>query len=99
MSANGHSTIDFSAAGRSILMARFDPDDLSRHRRVLVHGKLSLAPQGQSLSYALRDVRFEWLGQSSASFDQWFLRGMLWKPRRKQALPPLRYVRRINALA
>lgn len=70
----GLGSIDFAAAARSVLMAGFDPADPERQRRVLVHGKSSLAPQGSSLGYTLQAGQFRWLGESAVSIDQLFSR-------------------------
>lgn len=58
-------SIDFVAAARSMLMVGPDPDD---DRTVVVaHGKASCAAKGESISYTLRDGRFEWCGVSKVT--------------------------------
>lgn len=70
----GLGSIDFAAAARSVLLAGFDPEDPQRQSRVLIHAKSSLAPQGQSLSYEIREGRFVWLGPSTMTAERFFAR-------------------------
>src|SRR5262245_3489912 len=58
----GLGSIDITAACRSVLMVGRDPD--SDDRRIVAHVKSNLAPLGPSLSYTIKDGKFEWSGEA-----------------------------------
>jgi hypothetical protein len=63
----GLGSIDIAAACRSILMVGNSPhsDDL----RIIAHTKSNLAPLGPSLSYTIKDGKFEWTGEVDISAE------------------------------
>ncbi len=64
----GLGSIDFTAAARSILLAAREPNNPSR--RVLIHHACSIAQEGKTLGYELRDGQFFWTGESAVTVDQ-----------------------------
>jgi hypothetical protein len=62
---SGMGSIDFAAAARSILT-------VGEHegQRLLAHVKSSLAPQGKSIRYELRDGSLFWLGPSDVTAEE-----------------------------
>lgn len=65
----GLGSIDFAAAARSILVVDVDPDDESGRRRVMAHLKASLAEQGASQAFSIRDGAFFWEGVVNATAE------------------------------
>ncbi len=64
----GIGSIDFYAACRSVLLVGKDPNEDSR--RVIVHTKHNLSPQGDSLSFTLDEGQFAWTGKSDLSAEE-----------------------------
>ena len=62
---SGMGSIDFAAAARSILMVGEHDGE-----RMLAHVKSSLAPQGKSILYELRDGSLNWLGISDVTAEE-----------------------------
>lgn len=62
---SGMGSIDFSAAARSILTVGEHDGE-----RLLAHVKSSLAPQGKSIRYELRDGSLNWLGTSDITAEE-----------------------------
>ena len=61
---SGMGSIDFAAAARSILsVGEYEGE------RLLAHVKSSLAPQGKSIRYELRDGSLNWLGVSDVTAE------------------------------
>ena len=63
----GLGSIDFRAAARSVLLVGRTKDDPSV--RVMAQDKNSLAPEGRSMSFALGEDGFRWLGCVDATVD------------------------------
>lgn len=63
----GLGSIDFRAAARSVLLVGRTKDDPSV--RVMAQDKNSLAPEGRSISFALGEDGFRWLGCVDATVD------------------------------
>ena len=61
----GLGSIDFAAAARSVLQVGEQDDE-----RFLAHAKSSLAPQGKSIRYELRDGSLNWLGVSDVTAEE-----------------------------
>jgi hypothetical protein len=62
---SGMGSIDFAAAARSILTVGEHDGE-----RLLAHVKSSLAPQGKSIRYELRDGSLNWLGISDITAEE-----------------------------
>ena len=62
---SGMGSIDFAAAARSILTVGEHDNE-----RLLAHVKSSLAPQGKSIRYELRDGSLNWLGISDVTAEE-----------------------------
>lgn len=62
---SGMGSIDFAAAARSILTVGEHEGE-----RLLAHVKSSLAPQGKSIRYELRDGSLNWLGISEVTAEE-----------------------------
>ena len=62
---SGMGSIDFAAAARSILTVGEHDGE-----RLLAHVKSSLAPQGKSIRYELRDGALNWLGVSDITAEE-----------------------------
>ena len=62
---SGMGSIDFAAAARSILTVGEHEGE-----RLLAHVKSSLAPQGKSIRYELRDGSLNWLGISDITAEE-----------------------------
>ncbi len=62
---SGMGSIDFAAAARSILTVGEHDGE-----RLLAHVKSSLAPQGKSIRYELRDGSLNWLGISDVTAEE-----------------------------
>lgn len=62
---SGMGSIDFAAAARSILTVGEHDGE-----RLLAHVKSSLAPQGKSIRYELRDGSLNWLGMSDVTAEE-----------------------------
>ena len=63
----GLGSIDFRAAARSVLLVGRTKDDPSV--RIMAQDKNSLAPEGRSMSFALGEDGFRWLGCVDATVD------------------------------
>lgn len=63
----GLGSIDITAACRSILMVGISPD--CDDQRIIAHTKSNLAPLGPSLSYTIKDGKFEWTGEVDVSAE------------------------------
>ena len=62
---SGMGSIDFAAAARSVLTVGEHDGE-----RLLAHVKSSLAPQGKSIRYELRDGALNWLGISDVTAEE-----------------------------
>jgi len=66
----GLGSIDIVAAARSVLLTGRDPEHPDR--RAIVHIKSSLAEEGPSIGYEIRDGRLEWTGLSDLTAEALF---------------------------